>query len=108
MLQATSPFTTKEDINNCIKKVVLDGYDSALTVANTHRFTWNKDGTPINYNLLKRPRRQDFEGLLVENGAVYASTKDSLKQIRIDLEKILVLLKWLMSPYMKLIANLIG
>jgi N-acylneuraminate cytidylyltransferase len=79
LLQATSPFTTRGDINNCIKKVVLDGYDSALTVANTHRFTWNKDGTPINYNLLKRPRRQDFDGLLVENGAVYVSTKESLK-----------------------------
>lgn len=79
LLQATSPFTKKEDINACINK--LDkGFDSALTVVNTHRFLWNENGTAINYNPHKRPRRQDFDGLLVENGAVYTSTKDSLKK----------------------------
>lgn len=78
LLQATSPFTRKDDINNCLAKL-NDGYDSALTVVNTHRFLWNEDGKPINYNLLERPRRQDFEGLLIENGAVYTVTKEALK-----------------------------
>ena len=79
LLQATSPFTTANDINNCLKKVLDSDYDSALTVVNTHRFTWYKDGTPKNYDIFKRPRRQDFEGLFIENGAVYATTKESLK-----------------------------
>jgi N-acylneuraminate cytidylyltransferase len=78
LLQATSPFTTRTDINACLEKVVKD-FDSALTVVNTHRFLWNENGTPINYNPLKRPRRQDFEGLLVENGAVYTITKEVLQ-----------------------------
>lgn len=79
LLQATSPFTRREDINKCLSK--LDkGYDSALTVVNTHRFLWNEDGTPINYDPINRPRRQDFNGLLIENGAVYAVTKDVLKK----------------------------
>lgn len=78
LLQATSPFTRKDDINNCLAKL-NDGYDSALTVVNTHRFLWNEDGNPINYNPLERPRRQDFEGLLIENGAVYTVTKEALK-----------------------------
>ncbi len=78
LLQATSPFTTKEDINSCLKKVTIDKNDAALTVAKTHRFIWNKNGTPINYDIFKRPRRQDFGGLLVENGAVYTTTKESL------------------------------
>ncbi|PWH82798.1 cytidyltransferase [Algibacter marinivivus] len=78
LLQATSPFTRKDDINNCLAKL-NDGYDSALTVVNTHRFLWNEDGKPINYNPLERPRRQDFEGLLIENGAVYTVTKEALK-----------------------------
>lgn len=82
LLQATSPFTTSNDINNCISKVEKSDYDSALTVVNTHRFTWYKDGTPKNYDIFKRPRRQDFEGLLIENGAVYATTKQSLKQTK--------------------------
>ena len=77
LLQATSPFTTRIDINTCLEKLDAD-YDSALTVVNTHRFIWNKNGTAINYNPLQRPRRQDFEGLLVENGAVYTVTKEAL------------------------------
>ncbi|MDO5986382.1 HAD hydrolase family protein [Flavivirga amylovorans] len=79
LLQATSPFTKREDINSCLNKL-NSNYDSVLTVVNTHRFLWNEDGTPINYNPLDRPRRQDFEGLLVENGAVYTTTKPALKK----------------------------
>lgn len=79
LLQATSPFTKSIDINNCLDKL-NDDFDSALTVVNTHRFLWNENGTPINYDTISRPRRQDFEGLLVENGAVYAITKAALKK----------------------------
>ena len=79
LLQATSPFTKREDINTCLSKIDNE-YDSALTVVNTHRFLWNENGTPINYDPLKRPRRQDFEGLLIENGAVYTVAKDVLKK----------------------------
>jgi len=81
LLQATSPFTKREDINTCLSKLDNE-YDSALTVVNTHRFLWNADGTPINYNPQARPRRQDFEGLLVENGAVYTITKNALRQTK--------------------------
>ncbi|SFD02727.1 acylneuraminate cytidylyltransferase [Algibacter pectinivorans] len=81
LLQATSPFTRKEDINICLEKLNED-YDSALTVVNTHRFLWDKNGKALNYNPKERPRRQDFEGLLIENGAVYATTKDSLKSTK--------------------------
>lgn len=78
LLQATSPFTKSENINACLNKL-NDGFDSVHTVVNTHRFLWNEDGKPINYNPNERPRRQDFDGLLIENGAVYATTKNSLK-----------------------------
>ncbi|MCW2119446.1 acylneuraminate cytidylyltransferase [Flavobacterium sp. 7A] len=75
LLQATSPMTTSKDINAVLGKIENEAFDSALTVVKTHRFTWNADGTPQNYDVFKRPRRQDFEGLLVENGAVYATSK---------------------------------
>lgn len=81
LLQATSPFTTSQDINSCLKEIEK-GKDSALTVVNTHRFLWNADGTAINYKHTKRPRRQDFEGLLIENGAVYTCTKDVLQDYK--------------------------
>lgn len=79
LLQATSPFTKRENINSCLEKVNGD-YDSALTVVNTHRFLWNENGEALNYNPQKRPRRQDFDGLLIENGAVYTTTKTALKK----------------------------
>lgn len=81
LLQATSPLTKREDINSCLNTLNND-CDSVLTVVNTHRFLWNRDGNPINYNPLDRPRRQDFDGLLIENGAVYATTKQSLQSTK--------------------------
>lgn len=80
LLQATSPFTTATDINHCITRVTDGEYDSAITVVNTHRFTWDKDGTPKNYDIFNRPRRQDFEGLLIENGACYVTTVDAFSK----------------------------
>jgi N-acylneuraminate cytidylyltransferase len=75
LLQATSPMTMASDINAVLAKIENEKYDSALTVVNSHRFCWKADGTPQNYDVFNRPRRQDFEGLLIENGAVYATTK---------------------------------
>ncbi len=76
LIQATSPLTTAEDINATLNKIQEEGYDSALTVVDTKRFTWSSSGESINYNYLNRPRRQDFSGMLMENGAVYAATKE--------------------------------
>ncbi|MCL9809084.1 acylneuraminate cytidylyltransferase [Flavobacterium luminosum] len=77
LLQATSPLTTSQDINNALFQITNEGKTSALSVVKTHRFTWNAEGTPQNYDVFNRPRRQDFEGLLMENGAVYATTKEA-------------------------------
>lgn len=77
LLQATSPLTLAVNINAVLHKMSIEKYDSALTVVNTHRFTWNSNGTPQNYDVFNRPRRQDFEGLLIENGAVYCTTKEA-------------------------------
>jgi YrbI family 3-deoxy-D-manno-octulosonate 8-phosphate phosphatase len=80
LLQATSPLTTSEDINKALFQITKENKTSALSVVKTHRFTWNADGTSQNYDVFKRPRRQDFEGLLMENGAVYATTKAAFLQ----------------------------
>jgi N-acylneuraminate cytidylyltransferase len=77
LLQATSPFTTSKTINQSLEAIQSNTYDATLTVVNTHRFTWKSNGTPINYDVFNRPRRQDFEGLLIENGAVYCTTKQA-------------------------------
>lgn len=80
LLQATSPLTKRENINTALEQLLVQKKQSALSVVKTHRFTWNTDGTPQNYDVFNRPRRQDFEGLLIENGAVYATTKIAFMQ----------------------------
>ena len=55
-------------------------YDSILSVVNQKRFIWDSRGKSLNYNYKKRPRRQNFEGYFVENGAFYInSSKNILK-----------------------------
>tara|TARA_B100000678_G_scaffold167978_3_gene140247 strand:- start:1337 stop:2491 length:1155 start_codon:yes stop_codon:yes gene_type:complete len=78
LLQATSPFTKVSDINAGLLKIE-EGADASLSVVKTHRFIWNQKGESINYEYANRPRRQDFKGLLVENGAVYCTTKKALQ-----------------------------
>jgi len=75
LLQATSPLLLATNINKTLEKITKEGFDAALSVVKTQRFAWNSNGKPQNYEVSKRPRRQDFEGLLIENGAVYATTK---------------------------------
>tara|TARA_R110001583_G_scaffold16041_5_gene65155 strand:- start:17708 stop:18868 length:1161 start_codon:yes stop_codon:yes gene_type:complete len=76
LLQATSPLTNRKDINKALEAIIDQKYDSVLTVVETKRFIWNEQGESINYDYNNRPRRQDFDGLCIENGAVYASSKD--------------------------------
>ena len=80
LVQATSPLTKPQDIDGAVA-LFLDGdYDSLLTCSRSKRFFWNDDGTPINYDYMKRPRRQDFAGTLMENGAFYISRVKSIRQ----------------------------
>lgn len=76
LLQATSPLTSREDINKALDKVEFGKFDSCLSVVEYKRFFWNEVGSSLNYDYKDRPRRQEFNGTLVENGAVYTITKE--------------------------------
>ena len=39
-----------------------------LSCCKSKRFYWDENGKSINYDISNRPRRQDFNGSLVENG----------------------------------------
>lgn len=82
LIQATSPLLTKEDLYKGVIKFNEEDIDSVLSVVRQKRFIWKTGETtrPVNYNLLDRPRRQEFDGFLVENGAVYITSKNKLLQ----------------------------
>ncbi len=81
LVQATNPFTTTEDFDSALSQFKKNKKaKSLLSVVRSKRFFWTTKSQPLNYNPLKRPRRQDYEGLLMENGAFYISAvKDILK-----------------------------
>lgn len=70
LIQATSPFTLSKDLDNAISK--LKKGNSIISVCDFKRFVWDKNG-PINYNYMRRNRRQDQGGYYLENGAFYIS-----------------------------------
>ncbi|ATU08258.1 acylneuraminate cytidylyltransferase [Methanohalophilus portucalensis] len=71
LVQATSPMTKPEDFDDAFSLLWNNKRDSLLTCARLRRFIWDEEGDPLNYDYLHRPRRQDFKGTLVENGAFY-------------------------------------
>ena len=80
LVQATSPFTQSLDFESALNEMKSSQSESLLSCARIKRFFWNKDGTPINYDYYNRPRRQDFEGELVENGAFYINKVGNIKK----------------------------
>ncbi|MDT3398580.1 acylneuraminate cytidylyltransferase [Streptomyces sp. B1866] len=83
LVQCTSPFLTRDDVDGVAAAVLDDGADTALTVAAFHGFVW-RDGADgaggdeggggfgVNHDKSYRPRRQDRPQDLLETGAAYA------------------------------------
>tara|TARA_Y200000002_G_scaffold381933_2_gene397382 strand:+ start:1336 stop:2490 length:1155 start_codon:yes stop_codon:yes gene_type:complete len=78
LVQATSPLTEAKDFEEALIKMKSDNSDSLLTCVRVKRFLWNDSNEPINYNFEKRPRRQDFSGILIENGAFYINSVSNI------------------------------
>ena len=82
LIQATSPLLMGSDLDKGFEIFGEAGTDSVLSVVRQKRFHWEDDGTgwvrPTNYDVFHRPRRQEFDGYLVENGAFYITSKENL------------------------------
>ncbi|SCK15216.1 3-deoxy-D-manno-octulosonate 8-phosphate phosphatase, YrbI family [Streptomyces sp. WMMB 714] len=94
LVQCTSPFVTREDVDGVAGAIAGGGADSALTVAPFHGFVWRESGDAgdaadagrarpssapapsggvgVNHDKAFRPRRQDRPQDLLETGAAYA------------------------------------
>ncbi len=80
LVQATSPLTQTEDFDLAIAKMHGKDVDSLLTCVRTKRFFWSDENIPLNYDYRSRPRRQDFKGMLMENGAFYINYVGNIKK----------------------------
>lgn len=86
LVQCTSPFIVREDIDGVAGAIVENGADTAVTVAPFHGFIWRDEdiadtgagsrettgGYGVNHDKSFRPRRQDRPQDLLETGAAYA------------------------------------
>jgi len=86
LIQATSPMLKASDLEMGFELFSSDGTDSVLSVVRQKRFNWALDEKgfvhPTNYDVFNRPRRQEFDGYLVENGAFYITSKEDLIRTR--------------------------
>lgn len=80
LVQATSPLTQTKDFDKALETLKNGNADSLLTCIRTKRFFWDKNANPINYDFINRPRRQDFDGLFMENGAFYINSIENIKK----------------------------
>lgn len=80
LIQATNPMIRTEDIDGCINE--FPKYDSVVSTVIQKRFYWEKqkDGSikEIKHDIRKRPRRQEWEGVLAENGSIYIISRENL------------------------------
>lgn len=83
LIQATSPLLESSDLVGGIDCYLKEEADSLLSVVRQKRFIWERNNgfaQPVNYEPANRPRRQEWEGFLVENGAFYITSKKRLQQ----------------------------
>ena len=80
LIQATSPMLKAEHIDGMYKYFQKSQADSIFSGVIEKQFHWqiinnpNNLVAPVNYDYRNRPRRQEFEGLVAENGACYINS----------------------------------
>ncbi|MEU6087618.1 N-acylneuraminate cytidylyltransferase [Streptomyces sp. NPDC047085] len=94
LVQCTSPFIVREDIDGVAGAVVENGADTAVTVAPFHGFVWREadvdagagaeaaGGVGVNHDKSYRPRRQDRPQDFLETGAAYAMDAAGFREHR--------------------------
>lgn len=83
LIQATSPLLKSNHIDNMFKSFIRNKFDSMFSGVREKQFHWKIEANrvmPVNYDYKNRPRRQEFEGLIAENGACYINSVKNILQ----------------------------
>lgn len=81
LIQATSPMLKSEHIDgmyNAYKKSNADSMFSGVREKQFHWIETDNGVKPINYDYKNRPRRQEFQGIIAENGACYINSVENI------------------------------
>lgn len=83
-IQPTSPMLSHSYINEGIRLVTGGFFDSVFSAFEEHWLPrWTSEVAPIGWDPSRRPRRQNFPSVLVENGAFYVTRRDELLSSRL-------------------------
>jgi len=78
-IQPTSPLIKTEYINSGLEMIKNKKYDSIFTgYKGEWNGLWDKNINPINWDVYKRPRRQDVDESWIENGMFYITKRENL------------------------------
>ncbi len=80
LVQATSPWTTADNIDQALHVYNQEALDSLLSVVENHCFLWDANGKSINYDYQNRSRRQDMSRQYQENGAFYMNRVSNISR----------------------------
>jgi N-acylneuraminate cytidylyltransferase len=86
LIQPTSPLIKSEHINEGLEKMSTYMWDSVVSLVRQYSFQWSNvfnDNVSPQYDLSNRPRRQDYGGRLIENGAFYITTANAFTNTKL-------------------------
>ena len=89
LVQATSPLLNSKHIDGMYQAFMNGEANSMFSGVREKQFHWkflphqishnqNNFVIPVNYDYRNRPRRQEFEGLIAENGACYINSVENV------------------------------
>lgn len=88
--QCTFPAQQPKQIFQAVQMLKQGSYDSVFGASRSHKFRWSAmdsskftvpTSAPLNFNPANRPRRQDWQGEIVETGAYYMFTVKAFNQM---------------------------
>lgn len=86
-IQATAPCLHPFHLKGALQLITEQGYDSVFSVVRRHHFRWQEVKAdsgeltrPLNLDPSNRPRRQDWDGELCENGSFYFTHRELIEK----------------------------